>query len=363
MHPIGKCTPGGCLDGAQVIAGLNWAISHHYDIVSMSFGSPAGAYSEYLAIQRAIAHGILVVAAAGNEAQSPPGDPNPYEYPAAYEHVLSVAASDATGAWASFSNFLPTNDVSAPGVGVYAAIAQGFDLTHGGQSTPTCDPLPGLAQPGWCEVDGTSFATPITAAAAAWVWSARRGLSALQLADVLRAGARPGNGQVRDFDVRFGFGLLDVAGALRTKAPAPDLLEPNGDVPMITGRDGFGKPQRAIMRAGQRRARIVASADYAKDFEDVYRVEVARGAKRLNLSLRHPGGDLDVCLYTSAVHNILLDTRRTRRSLLGCSTQAGARSDSLSIRLKRGTRRLYVEVYAPARGGFAGRYSLGLARS
>jgi hypothetical protein len=195
------------------------------------------------------------------------------------------------------------------------------------------------------------------------VWSARRGLSALQLADVLRGGARPGKGQVRDFDVRYGFGLLDVAGALKTKAPAPDLLEPNGDVPMITGRDGFGRPQRAIMRAGQRRARIVASADYAKDFEDVYRVDVAHGAKRLNVSLRHPGGDLNVCLYKSSVRNVLLDTRTTRRSLLGCSTQAGARSDTLSIRLKRGTRRLYVEVYAPAHGGFAGAYTLTLTRS
>ena len=60
---------------------------------------------------------------------------------------------------------------------------------------------------------------------------------------------------------------------------------------MVTGRDGFGRPQPAIMRAGQRRAHIAASADYAKDFEDVYRVEVARGAKRLKLFLRHRGGD------------------------------------------------------------------------
>ena len=33
------------------------------------------------------------------------------------------------------------------------------------------------------------------------------------------------------------------------------------------------------------------------------------------------------------------------------------------MRLKRGTRRLYVEVYAPAASGFAGRYALALARS
>ena len=175
MHPIGTCKPGGCLDGAQVVAGLDWAISHHYDIVSMSFGSPDGTYSEYLAIERAIAHGILVVAAAGNEAQSPPGDPNPYEYPAAYEHVLSVAASDADRRVGVVLE-LPADQrrVRARRRRLRRHRA-GLRPHRRRQVHAHLRSAPGLAQPGWCEVDGTSFATPITAAAAAWVWSARRG--------------------------------------------------------------------------------------------------------------------------------------------------------------------------------------------
>jgi hypothetical protein len=366
LHPQGNCAPGGCIDGAQVIAGLDWAIAHHFDIVSMSLGSPQFSYAEYLAVERTIAHGILVVAAAGNEAEDPAG-PNPYEFPAAYEHVLSVAASDATGAWAPFSNFLPTNDVSAPGVGVYAAIPKGFDLTAGGAS-PTCDPLPGLAQPGWCQVDGTSFAAPITAAAAAWVWSSRHGLRAMQLADVLRAGARRGHGQVAPYDVKFGFGIVDVTRSLQAKVPPADLLEPNGDIVMVTGKSGFGKPQRAVLRASQRKARIAATAHFAEDYEDAYRVDVPRTAKRLKLVLRHRSAgrstdDLNVCVWASSVRIIQYDDPGSRTALLGCSRQSGATDDRISIRLRRGTRRLYVDVYAPVRSKFAGRYTLSLARS
>jgi hypothetical protein len=366
VHPPGDCAPGGCIDGGAVVAGLDWAIGHHYDIVTMSLGSSQPVYAEFLAVERAIAHGILVVAAAGNEAQDPIGG-NPLEYPAAYEHVLSVAASDAAGAWAPFSNFNATNDVSAPGVGVYAAIAKGFDFAGGG-GTPVCDPVPGIAQPGWCQVDGTSFATPITAAAAAWVWSARRGLTAFQLADVLRDGARPGHGQVGAYDPHFGFGLLDVTRSLQTKPRAPDLLEPNGDVPMINGKAGFGKAQRAVLRAGQRRSKVSASADFAEDYEDVYRVEVPRGAKRLKVILRHRSSgrrtdDLNVCVWASTVRYVQVEDARSVRALLGCSKQKGATPDSLTIRLKRGTRRVYVDVYAPARSRFSDRYTLSLSRS
>ncbi len=365
VHPLGSCAPGGCIDGAEVVKGLDWAIAQHYDIVTMSLGSSQPVYAEFLAVERAIAHGILVVAAAGNEAQDPV-DPNPLSYPAAYEHVLSVAASDSTGSWAPFSNFNATNDVSAPGVGVYAAIAKGFDVAGGG--TPTCDPLPGATQPGWCQVDGTSFAAPIAAAAAAWIWSARRGLTSFQLADVLRGGARPGKGQSGGYDTHFGFGLVDVTRSLQVKPLTPDVLEPNGDIPMINGKAGFGKAQRAVLRASQRTARVSASADFAEDYEDVYRVDLPRGAKRLKVALRHRGSgrradDLNVCVWASTVRHVQIEDARSVKALLGCSKQKGASSDSLTIKLKRGTRRVYVDVYAPRTSRFSDRYTLTLSRS
>jgi hypothetical protein len=250
---------------------------------------------------------------------------------------------------------------------VYAAIAKGFDLTAGG-ATPSCDPLPGLAQPGWCLVDGTSFSTPITAAAAAWVWSARNGLKAFQVADVLRAGARRGTGQTTGFDVHFGFGLVDVARSLQAQVPAGDLLEPNGDVAMVAGRSGFAL-QRAVLGPGQRHAHLTATAHYADDYEDLYRVDLPRGARRVKLYLRHRGtgrrsDDLNVCLWSASVRTVQLEDGPSERALLGCSRQTGARNDTLSVRVKPGTRRVYADVYAPlSTSRFAGRYTLTLARS
>src|SRR5207244_10978232 len=75
---------------------------------------------------------------------------------------------------------------------------------------------------------GTSYAAASVAGAAAWIWRARPELTATQVADVLRRSARdlgpPGP------DVDTGWGLLDVAAALRTPAPPPDPLEPNDDI-------------------------------------------------------------------------------------------------------------------------------------
>ncbi len=320
-HPLpAECAPSGCLSGAQEVKALDWAIRNHYDVVSMSFGSTEPSYAEFLAIERAIAHGILVVAAAGNEAQ--PSGRDPFEYPAAYEHVISVGASTPNGGWAPFSNRLPTNDLIAPGVDVYAAIARNFSLPAG----VTCSPAPSQFSAGWCQVDGTSFATPITAAAAAFVWSQRHGLSSLQLADVLRAGARRGLGQAGAFDDRFGFGLLDVTRSLAAKAAAPDLNEPNDDIPMVRGTSGF-PAERPILRSTKRRVTVAADADFAEDFRDVYRVDVPRGAKRLRLVLRHHGrgrrsDDLDVCVWRATAQTAVF--RDVTAPRIGCSHQRGA---------------------------------------
>ena len=255
MHPIGTCTPGGCLDGAADRRGARLGdlppLRHRLDVARL-------AGRGLLGVPRRRARDRARHPGRGRRRQRgavAAGRPEPATSSRPPTSTCSASRRPTpTGAWAPFSNFLPTNDVSAPGVGVYAAIAQGFDLTDGGQSTPTCDPLPGLAQPGWCQVDGTSFATPITAAAAAWVWSARRGLTRAPAGRRAARRRSPGHGRrCAASTCRFGFGLLDVARVAEVKAPAPDLLEPNGDVPMVTG-------QRRLRQAAARHPAGAASA-------------------------------------------------------------------------------------------------------
>jgi subtilisin family serine protease len=112
-------------------------------VVNMSFGGAEASRADYEAIVSTFADGSLPVAAAGNDYQ----EGNPTSYPAAYPHVLTVAATDQTGAPASFSSSGPHVDLAAPGVAI-----------------PVQNPRDPRA---YYPVDGTSFAAPIVSAAAA----------------------------------------------------------------------------------------------------------------------------------------------------------------------------------------------------
>jgi len=88
----------------DIIAGIDWAIDHRIQVLNMSFGTYQ--YSELLAdaISRALDAGILLIAAAGNDAAETA------MYPAAFPGVLSVGAYDKRGQTSAFS-ILPLHHV------------------------------------------------------------------------------------------------------------------------------------------------------------------------------------------------------------------------------------------------------------
>jgi hypothetical protein len=96
----------------DVIAGIDWAIRHEMDVINMSFGTYG--HSEMLedAIARAAAAGILLVAAAGNDAA------RIAMFPAAFDAVISVGAHDEGGWTSQYSNWGPDVDFHAPGTGI-----------------------------------------------------------------------------------------------------------------------------------------------------------------------------------------------------------------------------------------------------
>jgi len=73
---------------SNAAAGLIWATDHGARVVNMSFGQTSGSATMASAVYYAHTHGVMVVAAAGNE-----GNSDKF-YPAAYPGVLSVAATD-----------------------------------------------------------------------------------------------------------------------------------------------------------------------------------------------------------------------------------------------------------------------------
>lgn len=90
--------------------GIVWAADNGADVINLSFGGPSGGSTLYNAIAYARAKGALVVASAGNS-----GSTQAF-YPAAFDNVVSVAAStslDLRYSWSNYSTSWVT--MAAPG--------------------------------------------------------------------------------------------------------------------------------------------------------------------------------------------------------------------------------------------------------
>ena len=196
----------------DVAGGILYAVGHGARIINLSVAGRTPSPVEEAAIDYAARRGVLLVAAAGNDALS--GDPP--EYPAAFLQPvgsagvgglgLVVGASDPLGNRAPFSEFGSFVSVAAPGVSVVGAVTPGSSEVMFPRSPPGNAFAAGLHG----SASGTSFAAPQVAGAAALVWAANPRLSAGQVAEVLKATAS-GHGS---WTPGTGFGVIDVAAAV-----------------------------------------------------------------------------------------------------------------------------------------------------
>jgi type VII secretion-associated serine protease mycosin len=176
--------------------GINYAVAHGAEVISMSIGYSAPSGTVRTALQQAYDHGVVVVASAGNSGDQVGSDGDgeaPESFPADYPGVISVGAVKSTGAVASFSSDNLSVQVAAPGVSVPA---QGRD-----------------GQYWW--VSGTSPACALVAGVAALIKSKYRDLAPELVATALTSTTtdRPSGG----YNSQVGFGVVDAAAAL-TKA-------------------------------------------------------------------------------------------------------------------------------------------------
>jgi serine protease len=123
VAPKVKVSPYRVCDGecplSAIIGGLLQAVDDGVDVINMSFGGSAGHNLEASAIQLANRAGIVLVASAGNDASQK------VQFPAGYDTVLAVGATDDTDAPADFTNVGGWVDVTGPGVDVPAATCRG----------------------------------------------------------------------------------------------------------------------------------------------------------------------------------------------------------------------------------------------
>ena len=116
---------------ADAVSSIEYALKNKADIMSNSWGGGPFSQALYDVIVKAKNAGILFVAAAGNEAND--NDDMP-AYPASYQidNIISVAAIDANGKLADFSNTGKTTvHVAAPGVDILSHTMKGLEAWSG----------------------------------------------------------------------------------------------------------------------------------------------------------------------------------------------------------------------------------------
>ncbi len=176
---------------SDIAEAIKFAADHGADVINLSLGGAGESKLLEDAVNYAYDKGVFLVAAAGNENR------NSASYPARYPKVLSVAALDAAGQKADYSNFGAGVDLAAPGGGKEGRILQN-----------TIDPETGEGI--FASFQGTSMAAPHVAGVAALIKAA--GVeSPEEIGQVLRASARA---VTEDPLNHYGAGQLDAGEAV-----------------------------------------------------------------------------------------------------------------------------------------------------
>ena len=186
-------------------------------IVNLSLGSTAPSSPMLVdAIHKAASDGVLIVAAAGNEASGhvswPAADLQPSGGGRSYG--LAVGATNADGSIASFSSTGQNLSLTAPGnfAGACNGVLVALPKTNG--LVDSCYPQwAGQGGATYGYVAGTSFSSPEVAGIAALVWSVRPELTNYQVADIIKQSAT--RNSAGSWTPSMGCGNVDAAAAVQ----------------------------------------------------------------------------------------------------------------------------------------------------
>jgi serine protease len=243
---------------ASVISdGIRYAVEHGAQVINLSLefdiNTTASSIPDIIsAIRYAHQHGVVVVAAAGNDSS------NQIAYPARAPATISVGATTIDGCLANYSNVGTGLDLVAPGGGDDMSIPSDpscqpsrnlpdvYQMTFNNPSHPDRFSLPN----GWY---GTSMSAPDVSAAAAMVIASGvigRHPKPDQILARLEQTATPLGGGTPNSD--FGYGLLNI-GAATSRTPAgttptgttPTKTTPTTTMPTTTTTTPTSKPRKS----------------------------------------------------------------------------------------------------------------------
>lgn len=184
------------------------------DIISMSLGGNSASQLMLDAVKYAYDAGVLLVASAGNDASTLE------TYPAGYNEVVAVVATDQYDNKASFSNYGDWSELAAPGVQILSTVFAGLEL--------------------W---SGTSMACPHVVGVAALVLSLYPNMTG----DWVRAWLRYTADDLGDpgFDNVYGFGRTNARRAVESTIPIHDVMVVDLAVPP------YGDPNQLLTIVGK----------------------------------------------------------------------------------------------------------------
>jgi subtilisin family serine protease len=129
------------------LEGILYAAYNGADVISLSWGGTGSSSFEQDVINDALLQGAVIVAAAGNEGSTT------HHYPAAYDGVLAVAATDPADHLWDGSNHGSWVSVCAPGVAILSLVPDGYGMASGtSMATPLVAGVAALVKsyhPGW----------------------------------------------------------------------------------------------------------------------------------------------------------------------------------------------------------------------
>ncbi len=255
---------------ANISEAIHYATDNGAHIINVSIGGVGTNYDYTTAYDEAItyafAHGVTVVAAAGNGQRVDgvgrnlnvnPGSPVCND--GKYNMVIGVAAVDDDDTKTSWSDYGSNCiDLSAPGREILSTAR----TTHGNYTNPD-----------YSYGDGTSFAAPLVAGAAALIKAKYPAATNVQIADVLHRSADSINAVNPNYSGHLGAGRLNVYRALTTALdPAltlPDLIPPTN--PTSANMYGATSNSSTVPQLGRvPRYEFLGAADNASGVKGYY---------------------------------------------------------------------------------------------
>ncbi len=186
----------------DIVNAIYYATDNNASIISMSFGGNTSDEELKNALDYASSKGVLLIAAAGNDGNETK------KFPAAFDNVLAVAATNESDAKADFSQFGAWIDLAAPGTNILSTYLDNL-YAYG---------------------NGTSMSTPVVSSVAALLLSKNPNLTPLQLYTALKSSVTPVNS-----DEYIGTGIINAWLALSRESDAIALLNHSLRGSVVTG--------------------------------------------------------------------------------------------------------------------------------